>query len=293
MVPTFALLTLAVAALWLGAGERARGWKRQAWLLPLAACLAAALAGGFLQPPGLGWIALLGLAAWAHAEKAKAPAARVATAAAALLLAAGLMLHVLPGFLNPRVLAGIRFSPDAIPYTLFLNLDKTVAGILLLGWIHARIRKGAEWRAMARAAAPGAAVTLLLVMALSLATGYVRPEPKFPRETWLWLWVNLCFTCLAEEALFRGFIQHRLQQWWGGWTGGRWSALAVAAALFGLAHFAGGPGYVALGTVAGLGYGWVYQRTGRIEASILTHFALNTVHFFWFTYPARALPPPP
>jgi len=41
-----------------------------------------------------------------------------------------------------------------------------------------------------------------------------------------------------------------------------------------------------LSTVAGLGYGWVYQRTGRIEASILTHFALNLVHFLLFTYPA-------
>lgn len=47
--------------------------------------------------------------------------------------------------------------------------------------------------------------------------------------------------------------------------------------------------YVALATVAGAGYGWAYQRAGgRIEASILTHFALNAVHFFFFTYPALA-----
>ena len=46
--------------------------------------------------------------------------------------------------------------------------------------------------------------------------------------------------------------------------------------------------YVALAAVAGAGYGWAYLRTQRIEASILTHFALNAVHFFGFTYPALA-----
>jgi hypothetical protein len=34
--------------------------------------------------------------------------------------------------------------------------------------------------------------------------------------------------------------------------------------------------------------GCAYLRTGRIEASILTHFALNSAHFFGFTYPAAA-----
>ena len=38
---------------------------------------------------------------------------------------------------------------------------------------------------------------LVLIMALSLAAGYVRFDPKFPAETWLWLGVNLGFTCMA------------------------------------------------------------------------------------------------
>ena len=64
--------------------------------------------------------------------------------------------------------------------------------------------------------------------------------------------------------------------------------LSVAAGLFGLVHAGGGPTYVVLATLAGVGYGWVFLRTGRIEASILTHFALNAVHFLGFTYPALA-----
>jgi hypothetical protein len=127
---------------------------------------------------------------------------------------------------------------------------------------------------------------LLVLLGLSLASGYVRFDPKFPRESWLWITVNLCFTCVAEEALFRGFIQAQLARLWGNVVRGGWYALLVSAVLFGLAHAAGGPAYVTLATIAGVGYGWAYLRTGRIEASILTHFAVNATHFFGFTYPA-------
>jgi membrane protease YdiL (CAAX protease family) len=56
--------------------------------------------------------------------------------------------------------------------------------------------------------------------------------------------------------------------------------------LFGLAHAHGGPALVVLATFAGIGYGAAYQRSGRIEAAILAHFALNAAHFLMFTYPA-------
>jgi membrane protease YdiL (CAAX protease family) len=139
---------------------------------------------------------------------------------------------------------------------------------------------------MASRAWPITAGMIGLLLVLSLSTRYVRFDPKFPPQSWLWIGVNLGFTCVAEEALFRGFVQAQLQRLWQRVPRGEWLALAVAAVLFGAAHAAGGAAYVALATVAGAGYGWVYLRTGRIEASILTHFALNATHFFFFTYPA-------
>ncbi len=286
MVPTFTLLTLAVLALWLGAGDRVSVARRNFWLLPWIGSLVTALASGIVQPIGLGWIAaLVGTTFWfAHPPVQRWQ--RIAAGAALLALAAGLMLHRLPGFNNPRVISAVRFSADAIPFTLYLNYDKTLVGLFILGWCHSRLAHVAEWRAMLATAAPRAGCVIAVIFVLSLAMGYVRFELKFPPVIWLWLWVNLCFTCLAEEALFRGFIQAQLQHLWRRWSWGTWLALGVAAGLFGLAHAAGGAAYVALATVAGLGYGWVYQRTQRIEASILTHFALNTAHFLAFTYPA-------
>ena len=64
-------------------------------------------------------------------------------------------------------------------------------------------------------------------------------------------------TALPEEFLFRGVIQNLLTRCWGPRVG-----LWVAAIVFGLAHL---PDlrYVILATLAGLGYGWVYARTGR------------------------------
>jgi len=286
---TFALLTLAVLALW------ARGWW---WAGLFVASLGSALIAGVVRPIGLVWIAAFATASWSGCERERVvdrPLAharshrhtRIGATIAILVIAAGLMTHTLPGFANPRVLDQMRFSADALPFRLHTNYDKALVGLFLLALCHPRLARAADWRAMLRAAAPVAGGTIVTLLGLALAAGYVRFDPKFPPETWLFLWVNLCFTCVAEEALFRGFIQRQLTLAWAKIRHGAWFALLAAAVLFGLAHAGGGPVYVALSTVAGLGYGWAYLRTGqRIEAGILTHFALNAVHFVGFTYPA-------
>lgn len=289
MVPTYSLLTLAVLALWTGGGPAAHPLRRRLWLILFGGALVAALAAGIVRPIGLVWIA--GFAWAAHAfSKAPAPSrARTLSALAIVVLAAGLMTHQLPGFNNPRVIESVRLTPDALPYRLHLNFDKTLVGLFLLRFCHARLASAAEaWRTL-RLAAPVIGALLAVLLAASLFAGYVRFAPKFPAEAPLFLWANLCLTCLAEEALFRGFVQRGLQEKWGHHPQGKWLALGVASLLFGVAHAAGGPTYVVLSTVAGVGYGWAYLRTGnRIEASLLAHFTLNAVHFLGFTYPALA-----
>jgi len=116
--------------------------------------------------------------------------------------------------------------------------------------------------------------------------GYSQFAPKWTTLFFLFAPVNLFFTCLSEEAFFRGFVQHELAR-----IGSRRAlatgvALTIAAVLFGLAHFAGGLSYVLAATVAGLGYGWAYLRTQRIEGAMTVHFGVNAVHFLLFTYPA-------
>ncbi len=93
---------------------------------------------------------------------------------------------------------------------------------------------------------------------------------------------------LAEEAFFRGFLQREVEHALDGRPHAAAIAVAASAILFGLAHAAGGWHYVLLATLAGTGYAMAYQRTGRVEAAILTHFAVNATHFLLFTYPTLA-----
>ena len=285
LIATYALLSLAVLSLWPGSNDSS--WPRRFfWGAPFLGSIVAGLATGIVRPLALVWIMVFATASHAFSVRESAPSVRVVAAIAILALAGGLMTHQLGGFNNPQVISNTKFSPDAIPFRLHLNFDKTLVGLFILGFCHARIATVAQWRSMASRAWPITAGMIGLLLTLSLSTRYVRFDPKFPPQSWLWIGVNLGFTCVAEEALFRGFIQAQLQRLWQRVRRGEWLALWVAAILFGLAHAAGGVAYVALATVAGAGYGWVYLRTGRIEASILTHFALNATHFFFFTYPA-------
>ncbi|MBI2512676.1 MAG: CPBP family intramembrane metalloprotease [Opitutae bacterium] len=279
------LLTLAVTALWLPGV-----WLgRPLWQWLTAAAFVAAWLTGAIDAQAACVVYLWFLAVHVWVIDPGAPAWRRALEAGAVLVAAtALMTHWMPGFANPRLIGGVRFTPDAVPFSLYVNFDKTLVALALLGLAHVRVASGREWRAVLPATAWRALATIAVVLGASFAFGYVRWAPKLPPEAPVWLVVNLLFVCTAEEALFRGFVQGGLRRAWARVRGGNWLALAVAAALFGLAHAAGGWRYVALATLAGAGYGWVYERTQRVEASVLTHWALNALHFFLFTYPALA-----
>lgn len=285
MSMTCGLLAAAVAALWIPGSLL----RRPLWHWAVAVAFATAWWRGAVDARGacVAFLWFLGMHVWA--TDAAAPRLRRAVEAAIVLVTAvALMAHRMPGFANPRVIDSVRFTPDALPFSLYVNFDKTLIALGLLGLAHARIGSAREWREALAVTAPRAALTISVVLVASLMLGYVRWAPKLPPEAALWAGVNLLFVCTAEEALFRGFIQGGLRRLWANMRGGAWFALAVAAVLFGAAHAAGGWSYVALATVAGAGYGWVYEKTRRIEASVLAHFALNAVHFFLFTYPVLA-----
>lgn len=226
-------------------------------------------------------------------------AVRAGAAAGIVVLAILLGVHGLPGFHNFLVIRDVVLSPGAAPYTQYLNFDKTAAGVLILGICYqaARHREG-PGRSLATTANLGRASVLSAVpiivantgvlVVLSLAFGFLNFQPKWTPFFWLWASVNLLSTCMSEEAFFRGFLQRELQGWLTGRSYGPWIALTVSAVAFGLSHIAGGWLYALLATVAGIGYGLAFQRTGRIEASILAHFTLNATHFLLFTYPRTA-----
>jgi len=200
-----------------------------------------------------------------------------------IVLAIALSMHWLPGFHNPRAIGPERFTADAAPFTMYLNLDKPLAGfwlLLVLPWI----RPSLGWRMPLRAGLIGMLITTAVCLLIAALLGLVRWEPKWPAASGLWLLNNLLLVTLTEEALFRGYLQGGLRLLLREQPYADVGALCVAAVLFGLAHFAGGWQWVVLGSVAGIGYGLAY-RFGGLQAAILAHFGLNATHFFLFTYP--------
>jgi membrane protease YdiL (CAAX protease family) len=280
----FCLLLVAVLGLWI---------HRVVWVGAFALAIGVAhITGAITGLAGL-WIAILAALAVGYRVARDAPrtpamrAAQVAAGLAFFLFALAMSLLLLPGFPRTTLIEDTVLSPGAVPYGIGLGFPKVAAGILVLGILHDdRVRSWAELGRVLKLAMPVVAVTTAAVMMFALATGSVAFDPKWTPVFLTWAVTNLFFTCLSEEAFFRGFVLAELAR-----PGGRaWMTIAVvvSAILFGIAHFGGGITYVIAGVIAGLGYGLAYARTLRVEAAMAVHFGVNAVHFLTFTYPRLA-----
>lgn len=243
-------------------------------LLPLLV-LASGFALGYLHPVALIFGFLFG--AWILLGPGRLPG--WLWWCGGLLGGITLAAHLLPGFTATPLWPARQISADAPPYALRLSWDKWLLGMTLLAW----------WLGQPRVAAPqprlawlSAGATLLGVPLLALLLGLVGWQPKWPEDVWLWLAVNLGVTVLAEELLFRAWLQpalcRRLGVAWG---------IGLTAVLFGAAHLPFSPLFALVAALAGLGYGLVFYGSGRLWAAVLLHGTVNLLHLLLLTYPVR------
>ena len=118
-----------------------------------------------------------------------------------------------------------------------------------------------------------------VAVALGLATGFLHLHRAWPRTLpILGAYVfTFFFIAVPEELFFRGWLQNLLER-----RLGRWPALGVTAALFGLAHFNKRAvhfnwRYVLLAAIAGVFYGRAWRQQRRVGASAITHACVDTV----------------
>jgi membrane protease YdiL (CAAX protease family) len=282
----FLLLLTAVFGLWM---------HRAIWIGALLAAIVTGYFSGALHGAAALWVALLAALALTYARVRATPALPNRALWMPLagfvffVYALAMGLALLPGFNRVELVAPQVLSAGATPYSIGVGFPKVVTGILILGLINpALVRSWSELTRVLARALPVFAITAAVGMAVVVLMGYSSFAPKWTALFLLFAPINLFFTCLAEEAFFRGFVQQELSR-----IGSRPAlaagvALTVGAILFGLAHFAGGPAYVLAAAIAGAGYGWAFLRTQRIEAAMAVHFGVNATHFLLFTYPRLA-----
>ncbi len=200
-----------------------------------------------------------------------------------------LALHWVPGFNNLPIVIDERITSDAIAFTFYANFDKAMAGLFLCAYFYSNkkaLKADSNKVSRLNVKQPIFIIiaTVLASLTVALILELVSFNPKVP-DFWLaFIAINLLFTCVAEEALFRGLLQTKLSQII---SSTRLALLApiMTAAVFALAHFAGGINYVLVSFIAGLGYGYIFYKTQRLEWAIICHWLVNVFHFFLFTYP--------
>jgi membrane protease YdiL (CAAX protease family) len=130
-------------------------------------------------------------------------------------------------------------------------------------------------------------IALVLIMALvippGLATGFLSfaiPESfDFPKLTVHFIGLFLT-VALPEELFFRGILLKGLEKMFSK----KWIPLIISSLAFGLMHWNNANTlsmqitYVSLASIAGIGYGWAYRKSGNnLLAAILAHTLVDWV----------------
>ncbi|CAA0120860.1 Uncharacterised protein [BD1-7 clade bacterium] len=195
-------------------------------------------------------------------------------------LAFGLAQHLVPGFNNLQVIDHQVVKPNSVPFTLYLNIDRPVAALLiLLAWPHSLTsfrRIPAAWLMLGIA-------LLASIFAIALQMGIVRFAPAVAPWYLLFFVNNLLIVSFSEELLFRGLLLNQLMQ-----RVGVVLALIISSAVFGLVHWPGGTAYMILAALTGIAYGLAFIASGRLWVAMLVHASFNTTHLLLFSYPLLA-----
>ena len=193
---TYTALYLAIVSLWVPGITK----KLPLWLTIFVVSVIFGLLSKRISFVVIIYIVLLGIVTFALQHKKYPIFIRVFSAIGLLILGFALGAHKLPGFHNLLVLDHVYISKDGAPFTLYLNFDKTLVGLFILGISCQLITTYHEWGEMLKIMLPRAIVVILVLIGLSFAFGFVKFDPKLPTSLPLWALTNLLFVCVAEEG---------------------------------------------------------------------------------------------
>ena len=281
------------------------------WIKPLSRLgfiallifIGSSLIAGLMSLTSLATVAL-GLGALWMLTQSNRPWFKVALIAIICMICFALATHQLPGFARPLLFDQVLGQSDT-PYLLYLNIDKAFAAWLLLAMMGAwqpvsTYADGCAQRAKnlnRRQVFFLIAITVGIIVASGFLLGVPFDKKPLERDFVIFLMtfiaINGLITCVAEELFFRGVIQNGAKTIWAKSRLKHWAsplAIASSAILFAAAHCHPSPHLwkvMALVTIAGLGYGYIYDRCNHIAPAIITHLLVNAIHVLAFQYPLQ------
>ncbi len=282
-IATFSCLLLTTASLYMPNIKNVESW----WIALLLTCTVGAITGSIEMGGGLilaGFAYLLYLLKKESTPNWTKVLLRILTSA----IFVGIAIHLVPLYHNVLMIDQQIVKPNSSLYSIYWNFDKSLIGMVLIG---AFVRTSKNIKSVCKGIALPVLITIIITLILGVLLSLIKPQIV---QQNIWLKFVLLFapaqllsTCLAEEAFFRGFVQSGMKKALvkRNYKHSAYIAIGISALLFGLVHLGAGISYAIVSTAAGIGYGYVYNKTGRIESAIVCHFLLNLTHYTFFTYP--------
>ena len=221
----------------------------------------------FFSAVALGLVWLAEQSAWLHRTPLPARRPWLDDPTAALILP-------FAAFMLASLATHALYQPADLGYPL------RVAVLVAVVWLFRRAWRRWDWALDPVGIGVGTGVGILwLALADPVAGGDLAQALLALPGVTLGLWIALrlvgtvLLVPLVEEAFFRGYVLARLDR---GGTAGRMLALAVSTALFALLH-----GQWLAAGVAGLAFGLVMLRRGRVGDAVQAHMAANLLVGLW------------
>ena len=198
---------------------------------------------------------------------------------------AALVLHDLPGFYNSLVVERVIVGNSSRFFSIYLNFDKVMGGLIIYTGSKLIFNEKKFTLTVFKKTIQVLLACLGTIILPALLIRYVKVDLKLPDILTIWVLNNLFFVSFAEEAIFRGFLQHELKKYIHSKHQHFFFVLVLSSILFGLSHYRYGTIYICFAAVCGIFYGYAYEKTKRILSAILVHFGFNLTHLLVFTYP--------
>jgi len=205
--------------------------------------------------------------------------ATILTDSVVFFTAAALFLHLIPGFNNVLVIDNLIIgATSSIPYSMYINYDKALAGLLVLLYVakNKQVIGNVSLHSLIFTLLAAFSIVALACFSLNLVF-----DPKWlGNVSILFVLVKSFSTAFAEEIIFRGMIQAKLAQWFSptaGWI--------LASLFFGAVHAGAGTDYMLTAFGAGVVYGYIFKKYQSILLASLCHCVVNIIHFSLLTYP--------